>query len=370
MLGGRGQRRHPRRRGPGDEVGAGIGLGRLVGGAVDLDRPGPDRGDLPIHRRAQHLALVDGVVVGELLAATGRWRGDHVSHDDGDVVQAAALVGGHDQVTQSLVTVGDRERLVDRIIADQPAQPVGAEQDPVALFHFDQTQVRLRERLPVEHLEQQGAVRMETGLGFTDASLVDQRLDEGVVVGQPLQDAAAAQVAAGIADMDDAELGAVEQGPADGGSHPVQGVVVDDQFGDPIVGALQGPGQGLQHLLAGVVTVGLAEFGDGDGGGQITRGGTTHAVRDHDHGRGRVPRVLVVLAHQPDLGVSDRAQLEWHQGSSLIWVRPILMSSEVVTTVGVVTRTPLTKEPLVEPRSVRIQSPLLRRCISAWSPET
>jgi hypothetical protein len=211
---------------------------------------------------------------------------------------------------------------------------------------------------------------MDMGLVLGDASLVDERLDPRVVVGQAGEHTVTEQVAAGVTDVRDTELLAVEESPAHRRTHPVQGHIVGDELGEAIVGLLQRAAQYLEHLGALVEPIGLLELGDGDSGGEISGGRAAHAVGNDHHRRGRIARVLVVLPHQADLGVCDRAQGERHQVSSLIWVRPILRLSAAVTTVGVTTLTSLTKVPLVDPRSVTTHSPPERRAREAWSPDT
>ncbi|MPN04071.1 hypothetical protein SDC9_151307 [bioreactor metagenome] len=99
----------------------------------------------------------------------------HVGHDQGDVVEAATLVCSLGQRADDRVQrlVGGQQ-LEDDIVIDHSAQPVGAEEHPVAEFGVHQLEIGSVHRLPVEHLEQQRAVRMLGRLVDGDLAAVDQ----------------------------------------------------------------------------------------------------------------------------------------------------------------------------------------------------
>jgi len=133
-----------------------------------------------------------------------------------------------------------------------------------------------------------------------------------VVVGEAVQHTTTQQVGARVTDVQHAELGAGEQGATDGGPHPVERRIGLHQVCQCVVGAAQRTGQQLVGVLDGVGAVGLEDFPDGDGGGQVTGGGTAHPVGDDEHGGRGVPGVLVVAAHQANLGMGAEVEREGH----------------------------------------------------------
>jgi hypothetical protein len=179
-----------------------------------------------------------------------RTLGDDVGQHHGDVVGGPGGVGAGDQLGEGAVEVLFAQDPLDLRIRDESAQPVGAEQQPVAELEIHQLGVGGVLGLAVEHLEQQRAVRVDRRLLLGDPALVDQRLHPGVVVGHPGEPVGAHQVAAGVADVDQAELGAVEHRPAEGGAHALQGAVPGDQVGQLVVGGRDRPGEQGEHLLA------------------------------------------------------------------------------------------------------------------------
>ena len=91
---------------------------------------------------------------------------------------------------------------------------------------------------------------MDGGLLLADLALVDQRLDPAVVVGELLELAVAQQVGPAVADVGQAELGAVEQGAGDRGAHAVERGVGLDQVGDPVVGLVTAPASTSSIVVA------------------------------------------------------------------------------------------------------------------------
>ena len=111
-------------------------------------------------------------------------EGDDVGHDAGDVVRAAARVGGLDQPPGRLLGIGHAtQRVTDDLRADHGGQAVRAQQVPVAQPRLADLQIRLGLRGPVEGAQQQGSLRMCGGLVRADPAVVHQRLDQRVIVG-------------------------------------------------------------------------------------------------------------------------------------------------------------------------------------------
>ena len=155
-----------------------LGCRRDLGGAlVTWD---PCRGGSPDDR------ALDGVQFVTLC--------DDVGDDDGDVVLASGTVCGVDEAGQGFVGIWPCQQALDGFVVDETTQPVGAEQQPVTQTHVDQTGVWGVLGLSVEHLEQQRTVRVHRSLLRGDATLVDEGLHPGVVVGETTQLAVAQQV--------------------------------------------------------------------------------------------------------------------------------------------------------------------------------
>ena len=172
-----------------------------------------------------------------------------------------------------------------------------------------------------------------------DPALVDQGLHEGVVAGQLADLAVAVEVGPAVADVADAEPGAVEDGDGGGGAGAVEGRVLVDQLADPVVGAVQGAGDRAEQVVAGLL-VEAAQLGDRGAGGDVTAGGAADAVADGEQPRSGVPGVLVVLADPADVG--DRGVVEAHAGHFLssrmvlpmrTWVPRVMVVGWVIRTV-------------------------------------
>ena len=255
----------------------------------------------------------------------------------------AGAVRGRGQVTDRQVEVLFTEELPDLVVLDETGQSVGAEHDPVAQLDVHEFQVRAGGVLSVEHLDDERPVRVGGCLLGGQASLVDQLLHPGVVMCELVQFAAAQQVAAGVADVGQSKLRAVEHGAAERGPHAVEGQVSGHEFGQPGVGPLQEVRHVRQHRLAGGVLVRVACHGDGDGGGEVTGSSAAHAVGDHQHGGRGIPGVLVVLADTPHLGVRLETQRVGHaHDSSRMSVLPMRITSPSETGTGEVRRWPFT----------------------------
>lgn len=123
---------------------------------------------------------------------------------------------------------------------------------------------------------------MAGGLLFVDLALIDEGLHPGVVVGQPVQLVVAQQIAAGIADVHQTQLGAGEEATAHRGAHAVKGGVPVDQVGELVVGPAHRTGQRGEHLFSLEASVGRCHMRDGHGRGQIAGRRATHAVGDHE----------------------------------------------------------------------------------------
>ncbi len=179
-------------------------------------------------------------------------------------------------------------------------------------------------------------MRVGPRLLLGDPALVDERLDEGVVVGELAQLAAPLEVGPAVADVADREPGAVEERDRGGGGGAVEGGVLLDQLGDPVVGAVQGPRDLADDVVVGLA-VELAERLDGGAGGEVAADGAADAVADREQPRTGVAAVLVLATHPPHVG--DRRVVEVHHLRSSRIVFPTRTCTPRPIVVGWVMRT-------------------------------
>ena len=150
-----------------------------------------------------------------------------------------------------------------------------------------------------------------------DPADVHQVLHERVVRGDLREDAVAHQVPARVAQVHHRELVAGAQDGEHRRAHAAElrvGVAARDDL-------VAGVGQSRLQLVQRVVgTVRLAvqrrERGDGDRGRDIAARVPAHAVRDHQQVRTGVRRVLVVGAHESDIGPRRISECDGHRVTS------------------------------------------------------
>ena len=104
--------------------------------------------------------------------------------------------------------------------------------------------------------------------------------------------AVAQQVAAAVADVADADLGAVEERRGDGRAGAVDLGVLLDQLGDPVVGAVDRAGERLEHVVARAGRRARRSSLDRGAAGDVAAGRAAHAVGDHE-------QVLAGVARSP-----------------------------------------------------------------------
>ena len=151
-------------------------------------------------------------------------------------------------------------------------------------------------------------MRVGPRLLLGDPALVDQALDERVVLGQLGQLAVAEQVAPAVADVADADLAAVEQRCGDRRARALELGVLVDELGDPVVGAVDGAGDGLEEVTVGCGVEVVEQLRAVEEA--TSPRGTAHPVGDDEQVLAGVPGVLVVLADPPDVGQGGVAQAQ------------------------------------------------------------
>ncbi len=190
---------------PGQLGGAGGGPVLGGGGPVPVDRRGADHDRVGGRAGAvAHLVELEDV-------------GDHDRH----VVPAAGAQGQLDEALRAGVDVGDLvQGARDGLAADEPREPVGAEQPAVAGARLADGQVGRDVDVEVaEHPHDDRPLRVVLGLLRRDLPGVDEVLHERVVGGDLREDPVAQQVAAGVAQVHHRELVAGPQDRGDRRAH-------------------------------------------------------------------------------------------------------------------------------------------------------
>lgn len=145
---------------------------------------------------------------------------EDVGHDDRDVVGAAAAQRQLDQLLHGLLrALVAGEGVLHRLMGDDPGQPVGADQVPVAGADLTDGEVRLDMVATAQRAHQQGALRVGGGLFLRDAALVDEALHPRVVLRDLRQHAVPQQIRTGVTDVYEAEPLPGPQERGEGGPH-------------------------------------------------------------------------------------------------------------------------------------------------------
>ena len=267
----------------------------------------------------------------------GRGRVHDIRHDAGDVVRPAAVQRELDELPGDCLGVFDGgQRLAQRLVADHPGQPVRAEQVPVPGLAVVHGQVGLGHRPAVQRPQQERALGVGGDVVGADPALVDQRLHQGVVVGDLVELALPEQVTARVADMAHRGVPVRPEQRGQRGAHALDRRVGDDHLLQPGVGRGDRRGQLGQHVAAGRLGVEFRHRGDGQRAGHLARGMSAHPVRDREQARSRIRRILVPLTEEADVGTYRVAEYKCHLRSSRT-VLPMRIGTPSGTGIGRVT---------------------------------
>ena len=260
----------------------------------------------------------------------------HVRDDDCDVVRAATDQRQLDQRVRRHPGIRVCESLGDGLGGHHAGQPVGADQIAVASGDLPDGQGRV-DLGAVQRAQQQRALWVVGRFLLGDPAVIDERLHEGVVMGQLVQDATPVEVGAGVADMRHPEPAAVKEQGRQSGAHAVEFGVLVHNVGDRAVAVAGGLCQGAQQVSAGVPLVQRHEGGYHQPGCHVTGRVPAHSVGDYQQGVAGVDRVLVAGPDQSAIAARRVGQLMRH-GRSSMTVRPMRIGTPMGTGVGVVTR--------------------------------
>ena len=261
---------------------------------------------------------------------------DDVTDDDGDVVGAAAAQSEFDEAVGAFARVGEgAERLGEGLLGDDVGQAVAAQQVAVARAGLAHGQGGFHLGAG-ECAHDEGSLRVGVRLLGRDPALVDEGLHKGVVAGDLADLPVAVHVAAGIADVTQADSVAREQDCGQRGAHALEFGGAFHLRGDRLVAGAGGALEGAEKVTAGFVGVEGAECFDDELAGHFARGVTAHAVGEGEQTRTGVRGILVVGADEAAVASREIAQDKGH-GRNSITVLPIRIGVLIGTLTGVVT---------------------------------
>jgi len=126
----------------------------------------------------------------------------HIDHDRGDVVVAAGPVRRlHQQLGGGLRVGFGVQDLLDPGPVEHAGKAVAAQEDPVPRMDVERELVDRDVVLHADGPGEDAALGVDGRLLGGEAALPDHPLDEGVVLGELLEDAVPKQVRAGIPDV-------------------------------------------------------------------------------------------------------------------------------------------------------------------------
>ena len=266
----------------------------------------------------------------ELLGRVGRVVAlEDVDDDHRDVVATAGCVGGVDACLRGgLWVVGvSVECVEDLVVGDVVGEAVAAEHEAIAADDRHRPRIDPDRRFDAEGSGDDVAAGMGARLVAGDRAFGDELLHEGVIDRDLAEPAVAQHVAAGVADVDDAERFAVvrvgdDGDRGDGRAHPGLVGVGDRALVDVGVGVVDRLHQIVERALRlGARGQLLAEVRHRHLARDLAGEVAAHAVGDDEQARTGEHVVLVLRPELPGVGRRAPAQLG-HQRSPLLTRAP------------------------------------------------
>ena len=202
---------------------------------------------------------------------------DDVGDDHRDVVRSAAAKREFDESVGAFGHIRDLQGVEDRLVTHRIGQPVGAQQVAVARPGFPHDQRRF-DLVSGERPHDQRALRVAVRLLCGDPALVDERLHEGVVLGDLRELTVAKQIAARVADVHQPKSVAVEQDCGERRAHALEFGVGLDVCGDRGVALPDRRIELGEQITAGFVVVEMRKCGDDQLRCHLACRVTAHAV--------------------------------------------------------------------------------------------
>jgi hypothetical protein len=282
----------------------------------------------------------------------------HVEDDHGDVVDSPRPVGGDHQPVRGLLRSllrGLEDRL-DLVLRQHPREPVGAQEEAIAVEEPDVLLVERDVGLRPERSDQDVAMRVDVGFRRRDLPRFHHPVHQRVVVRQLPQGTRPEQVRARVAHVHQVREVALDHGGREGGPHAREVPVGSRAFEDRSVRRLDLIGERHGSLPE--------RFGDRRERQlrcDLATAMPAHPVRYGVHRRLEQVRVLVARSDLPDVGRDPG--LDPHRASSTIVV-PTRIRSPAVSIAGAASRCSFTKVPFVEPRSSTYHEPFLANILA------
>ncbi len=152
-----------------------------------------------------------------------------------------------------------RSRFEDLVLGHHRGQPVGADQEEIALRRFDEDRVDVDVEIGAEGAGDHGALWMCLCLLGCEPSASDQVADERVILGELLECVFPHPVCPRVADVADRDGVVAEERGRDGRPHPRETRVLMRPLEDPAVGLLDD----RLETLGRAELVGLVELAEG-----------------------------------------------------------------------------------------------------------
>ena len=240
-------------------------------------------------------------VVGRRLLLLALAVVSHAEEDHGDVVPAAALVGGANQRLGRLLEARRRaQEGAQLLVAHHARQPVGADQEEVAVLPGHRVGVHLHARLRPERPRDDRTLGVVLGRLRGDLAGPLELGHQRVVAGDLLELPVTHQVGPAVADVTQAHLAARDLGRRERRAHAAMRLVARRQLVDAAVGLLENPRElRLRGLIGGA---GLLEHARGQCRRDLPGARAAHAVGDAEERRREHGRVLVGAALAADVG--------------------------------------------------------------------
>jgi len=184
----------------------------------------------------------------------------------------------------------------------------------------------------------------------SDAALVDERLHEGVVLGDLGELAVAEHIAPRVADVNEPKFVASEQDCGERSAHALELGIALDVGSDRRIALPHRIVELGEQIAPGLVVVEMREGGDHQLGCHLAGGVAAHPIGQRQQSCARVDGVFVVGADKPTVAARGVTEDERH-GRSSITVLPIRTGVPIGTRTAVVTLSLSRYVPLVDPRS-------------------
>ena len=204
-----------------------------------------------------------------------------IANHTGDVVGTAGTKGEVDELVSGVLRVVIGQQAGgDGVCGDDAGKAVAAEQDAVAFLDLSDRQVRLSGMGAVEHPGEHVALRVCCRVMLGQTSGIDERLHERVVARDALEGSGTHEVAARVANVNQAEPSLCAHDGGEGGAHSAEAWFGVDQAPELVLDPTDCVGEHLEQIAGRLVVVQGGQRGYRNRAGDLACGGSAHAVGD------------------------------------------------------------------------------------------